>query len=205
MHVGRQHGETPPSRQPLLLEVAPAAGLTEEIIDLLVDAARIIRSPFSQIGGWLIGGAASRVDAPETAVGDREEGLELNVTAAWLPSMGQPDPHVDWARRCCDMLSPFGRGVYANFVSDEEDDVESAYGDRLVRLTALKDRIDPTNVVRCKRQHRAEPMTGPRRAAVTRRRRDGLAGHHRGRPHGPSSAACDVTRVLVRACRASAS
>jgi hypothetical protein len=122
-------------------------GLTDEIIDVLVDAAANTTSPFSQIGGWLIGGAASRVDPSEAAVGDREVGLELNVTAAWLPT-GEKDPHVAWVRRYYDMLSPFSRGVYANFVSDEEGGVEAAYGDRLARLTALKDRVDPTNFFR---------------------------------------------------------
>jgi FAD/FMN-containing dehydrogenase len=123
-------------------------GLTEEVIDVMVDAAHNITSPFSQIGGWLIGGAASRVDPLATAVGDREAGLELNVTAAWLPSMGEPEAHVAWVRRYYDLLSPFSRGVYANFVSDEEGGVELAYGDRLTRLRALKDRMDPTNFFR---------------------------------------------------------
>jgi hypothetical protein len=66
------------------------------------------------------------VDASETAVGDREVGLELNATAAWLPSMGDPGPHVAWVRRYYDMLAPFSRGVYANFVSDEEDGIQFA-------------------------------------------------------------------------------
>jgi FAD/FMN-containing dehydrogenase len=123
-------------------------GPTEAIAAILVDAAHSITSPFSQIGGWLIGGAATRVDPSATAVGDREIGLELNITAAWLPSMGEPDPHMAWVRRYYDMLAPFSRGVYANFVSDEAGGVEHAYGDRLGRLTVLKDRMDPTNFFR---------------------------------------------------------
>ena len=40
-------------------------------------------------------------------------------------------------------------GVYANFISDEgAAGVNAAYGDRLERLTALKDRHDPENVFR---------------------------------------------------------
>jgi FAD/FMN-containing dehydrogenase len=39
--------------------------------------------------------------------------------------------------------------VYANFLSDEgPEGVEAAYGTRLRRLTALKDRYDPGNVFR---------------------------------------------------------
>jgi hypothetical protein len=40
-------------------------------------------------------------------------------------------------------------GVYANFLSDEDTaGVGAAYGKRLQRLTALKDRYDPTNFFR---------------------------------------------------------
>ena len=46
-------------------------------------------------------------------------------------------------------LRPHSAGVYANFLSDEgAAGVEAAYGDRLARLTALKDRYDPANVFR---------------------------------------------------------
>ena len=46
-------------------------------------------------------------------------------------------------------LRPSSVGVYANFLSDEgAAGVEAAYGQRLQRLTALKDRYDPENVFR---------------------------------------------------------
>jgi hypothetical protein len=46
-------------------------------------------------------------------------------------------------------MSPHSSGVYANFLSDEgAAGVEAAYGQRLKRLTALKDRYDPTNFFR---------------------------------------------------------
>ena len=47
------------------------------------------------------------------------------------------------------MLRAHSTGVYANFLSDEgPSGVEFAYGDRLKRLTALKDQFDPDNVFR---------------------------------------------------------
>jgi Berberine and berberine like len=60
-------------------------------------------------------------------------------------------------RRCCRRRA--GRpprrqgrrrgGVYANFLSDEgASGVEDADGERLKRLTALKDRWDPANLFR---------------------------------------------------------
>jgi Berberine and berberine like/Bacterial transcriptional activator domain len=52
-----------------------------------------------------------------------------------------------WARAGWDALRPRSTGIYANFISDEaEAGVEAAYGTRIARLTALKDRWDPENV-----------------------------------------------------------
>jgi hypothetical protein len=49
-----------------------------------------------------------------------------------------------WAR-----LRPYSSGVYSHFLSDEgAAGVQDAYGERLKRLTALKDRYDPTNFFR---------------------------------------------------------
>ena len=46
-----------------------------------------------------------------------------------------------------DALRPYRTGVFSHFLSDEgAAGVEAAYGDRLKRLTALKDRYDPANV-----------------------------------------------------------
>lgn len=71
-----------------------------------------------------------------------EIGVELNVTAAWLPD-DDDDRHRAWA------LRPYSTGVYASFLSGEDAaGVKAAYGDRLTRLTALKDRYDPTNALR---------------------------------------------------------
>ena len=46
-------------------------------------------------------------------------------------------------------LRPSSTGVYSHFISDEgAAGVEAAYGERLKRLTALKDRYDPANLFR---------------------------------------------------------
>ena len=91
----------------------------------------------------------SRVAPDATAVGEREVGFEINMISSWPP----PDPngarHVAWVREGWERLSPRSVGVYANFISDEgASGVEAAYGSRLARLTALKNRYDPTNFFR---------------------------------------------------------
>jgi FAD/FMN-containing dehydrogenase len=124
-------------------------GLADEVIDALVDRVEAITSPFSQIGGWAMGGAVSRVDPDATAVGEREVGFDLSFAAGWPPADPDPDRHLAWVRRGWEALRPHSVGVYANFLSDEgAAGVEAAYGSRLRRLTALKDRYDPENVFR---------------------------------------------------------
>ena len=123
-------------------------GLPDEVVGVFVDRVANSTSPFSQVNGWAMGGAVSRVDPEVTAVGEREVGFDISFAAAWPPSDPEPDRHVAWARAGWEALRPHSAGVYVNFISDEGDGVESAYGHRLKRLTALKDRWDPANVFR---------------------------------------------------------
>ena len=123
--------------------------LSDEVIDVLVARVGAITSPFSQISGWAIGGAASRVDPDATAVGAREVGFELNIVSAWPGADPNGERHVAWVREGWEDLRAHSVGVYANFLSDEDAaGVQAAYGERLARLTALKDRYDPTNFFR---------------------------------------------------------
>ena len=79
-------------------------------------------------------------------MGPREAGFDLNITAAWPRSDPNPEQHKKWVREGWSALQPHSSGVNANFLSDEgAAGVETAYGDRLSRLTALKDKYDPDN------------------------------------------------------------
>jgi FAD/FMN-containing dehydrogenase len=121
------------------------ATLSDDVIGVLLERTANATSPFSQINGWAMGGAVSRVAADATAVGPREVGFDLSLVAAWEAG----DGHHEWVRDGWDALRRHSTGVYANFISDEgRAGVEAAYGDRLARLTALKDRMDPANAFR---------------------------------------------------------
>ncbi len=125
--------------------------LSDEVVDIFAQRVDAITSPFSQISGWAVGGAVTRVDADTTAVGSRERqiGFEINVTAAWPARDLEGERHRAWVREGWELLSPYARGVYANFLSDEgAAGVEMAYGERLERLRSIKDRYDPTNLFR---------------------------------------------------------
>jgi FAD/FMN-containing dehydrogenase len=123
--------------------------LTEAVVDRLAGLAGSITSPLSYVAGFAMGGAVTRVDGDATAVGEREAGYELSIVAAWPPPDPSPERHVAWVRGGSEALSPYRTGVFSHFLSDEGPaGVEDVYGDRLKRLTALKDRWDPANVFR---------------------------------------------------------
>jgi hypothetical protein len=120
--------------------------LTDPVADLITGAVATMTSPFSLVNGWVIGGAMSRVPAGATAVGARPPGFELRMIANWRPGDPDPERHRAWVRDGWERLGPYSDGQYATFLSDEgAAGVRAAYGDRLDRLTALKNRYDPDN------------------------------------------------------------
>ncbi|WP_328474899.1 FAD-binding oxidoreductase [Actinoplanes sp. NBC_00393] len=120
-----------------------------DLPDQIVPLIESVTSPLSLLNGWVIGGAASRVASDATAVGPRRPGFELRLIANWRPGDPDADRHRDWVRRGWESLRPYAAGQFASFLSDEGTaGVRVAYGDRLTRLTALKDRLDPDNVFR---------------------------------------------------------
>jgi FAD/FMN-containing dehydrogenase len=138
--------------------------LSDDVIDEIVGGVGTLPTPLSQLSGWAMGGAAGRVDPGATAVGDRGSGFELNLTAAWRPDDPAGEQHKAWVRERWEALRPHGSGVYANFLSDEgAAGVERAYGDRLTRLTALKDRYDPENFFRLNANIPPSGLRGERR------------------------------------------
>jgi len=123
--------------------------LSDAVIEVCLERMSAATSPFCQIQGWALGGAASRVPAEATAVGRREVGFELSFVTGWAPSDTEGERNRAWARAGWEALGADSVGVYANFISDEgAAGVDAAYGDRVARLTALKDRYDPTNFFR---------------------------------------------------------
>jgi hypothetical protein len=124
-------------------------GFGDGVIDVLMESLERIPTPFSQINGWAMGGAVSRVSADATAVGEREVGIDISLAVGWEPSDPEAEAHKAWSRAGWEALRPHSAGVYANFISDEgAAGLEAAYGDRLARLSELKATWDSDNVFR---------------------------------------------------------
>ena len=124
-------------------------GLGDGVIDVFMEYLESVPTPFSQINGWAMGGAVSRVEPDATAVGEREVGIDISFVVGWEPGDPGGEAHKAWSRAGWEALRPYSTGVYANFISDEGvSGVEAAYGERLARLSGLKAEWDPDNVFR---------------------------------------------------------
>ncbi|MGH3646908.1 MAG: FAD-binding oxidoreductase [Micromonosporaceae bacterium] len=124
--------------------------LSYEAIEVVVERAGTITSPFSSVPIFTQGGAVARVPEEATAYPGRAAAHDINVVAAWQPEDPEPERHVEWVRDFWSALEPYSQGVYVNFMSDESPDALSlAYGARKhQRLRALKRAYDPANFFR---------------------------------------------------------
>ena len=123
--------------------------LADEDIQRMVQALATIPSPASQIELSYLGGAAGRVDASETAFGDRSSPFIVNLLGNW--SAPEEDAaNIAWVRGLFAELRPsMTPGVYVNFMSgDEQDRVPEAYRERWDRLVDVKTHYDPNNFFR---------------------------------------------------------
>ncbi len=120
--------------------------LDDGLIDLLVEQAGRLPSDQCEIFVGQLGGAANRVPADATAYPHRDAEFVMNVHSRWA------NPPEDtactlWAREVFDKTAPYATGgVYVNFITDDEQRVQAAYGANYERLAALKRKYDPTNM-----------------------------------------------------------
>ena len=123
--------------------------LDEQAIEKLTRHGAARPGPMVQLLLEPLGGAMSRIDANDSALGRRDLPWIYHALSLWLePGQEAADAHVAWARElAADMAPHTAPGVYLNFTSDEgEERVRGTYGpERYARLVALKDRYDPTN------------------------------------------------------------
>lgn len=132
-------------------------GLSDEVIDTMVEHATPIPSPFTTVFMEWMGGAIRRVDADGTAFPYRDATLSFTVAPKWTDP-GRDDELIAWAQEFHEAMAPYaGDGVYANYLDrDEADRVKAAYGENYNRLVAVKNEWDPENLFRMNQN--IEPM-----------------------------------------------
>jgi FAD/FMN-containing dehydrogenase len=123
------------------------AGLSDGFIDALIEYARRIPDPMTEIACAQLGGAVSRVPRGATAYNHRDGQYVLNVHGRW-EDPAKDEACIAWARELFQAVAPFATGsAYVNFLTqDEPERVRAAYGENYDRLVALKNKVDPTNL-----------------------------------------------------------
>ena len=136
-------------------------GLTDDLIDVLLEYTERKLSPLSMTLIFQLGGAVSRMAEDSTAYSDRAAAYNIDINAQWLHG---DDPlasqYIQWVRDFNTALGAFSSGgAYVNFLMGDEGEhrTRSTYGrahhDRLV---ALKRVYDPDNVFRL--NHNIDPF-----------------------------------------------
>jgi FAD/FMN-containing dehydrogenase len=123
--------------------------VSDGLIKVLLEYARKIPDPNTEIAFAQLGGAISRVPADATAYVARDAQFTVNVHGRW------EDPAKDaecigWARDLFRAAAPFASsGAYVNFMTQEEGDrIRAAYGPNYDRLVKVKNKYDPNNLFR---------------------------------------------------------
>jgi FAD/FMN-containing dehydrogenase len=123
-------------------------GLSDELIDTVVERFAKVPSPMSAILLEHFHGAVTRVGPTETAVPHRDEGWNLLIPSVWTDA-ADTDANIAWTRETFAALrSHFGTGRWLNYLGDDQidDAVRAAYGPNYERLREVKRRYDPANV-----------------------------------------------------------
>ena len=123
--------------------------LSDEAIDRLIAHADAAPSAHSTIDVWYQGGAMTRVGPTDTAVGDRSSPILIGVEGNW-EDPADDEANLAWTRG---VVADMGRfpsgGAYLNFpgfLEEGEGLLREAYGPNYERLTALKEKYDPSNL-----------------------------------------------------------
>ena len=95
-------------------------GLSDEVIDLLITGANAAPSPMNAVLIEHFGGAVARVGQDATAFDHRDADYNLAIIARWLDP-ADAEANISWARSLWDIVKPFARGAYVNYlgVGDE--------------------------------------------------------------------------------------
>jgi FAD/FMN-containing dehydrogenase len=140
-----------------------APELTDDLIDVVVEAGETLPSPLSAVSVWPLGGAMSEPAPDDTAFRWRDHDYLLVAEANWegdddgtngTGESGEPDDtddaHVAWARETDARFRERGaEGAYAGLpgLGDTDEDVgRLVYGDNYGRLARLKREYDPENL-----------------------------------------------------------
>jgi FAD/FMN-containing dehydrogenase len=120
----------------------------ENAIDLFVEQAEAIPSPFTALIMLGMGGAVSRVGENDTALSGRNVPFNLHLNCMWEGDADEEN--IAWVRETTTAFQPHTvSGMALNFITEISNaDLEDSFGGKLTRLRKLKTTYDPTNLFR---------------------------------------------------------
>ncbi len=123
-------------------------GLSDGLIDTMVERFESVPSPMTTILLEHFHGAVTRIGVTDTAVPHRAEGWNLLVPSVWMDPE-ETGENIAWTRETHRALSPhLDMARWLNYLGDDQDAsaVRAAYGPNYQRLLDLKRRYDPENI-----------------------------------------------------------
>lgn len=122
--------------------------LSDGLFDAIIQYANKLPSPHTEIFIGQMGGATNRIPIEATAYPHREIEFIMNVHTRWEQPKDD-EKCISWARDFFKATNSFAaEGVYANFVSEGDDNTQEAFSKNLTRLRSIKTKYDPENVLR---------------------------------------------------------
>ena len=156
--------------------------LSDDALEIMVNAIQRCPSPMSGLGIVPYLGAVNRVNAAATAFAHRAPGYSLLIVAQWQDSR-ETEPNISWAQETFEALQPHmaDRSYVNNLTADDGRMVHSLWGANYPRLVTVKRCYDPDNIFRLNHNidpSREAPGVGPDAAAAPGTRRGSLEGQH---------------------------
>lgn len=123
--------------------------LSDDLIDLMTEAAENLPTDECEIFTAQLGGAAGRVDPDAMAYAHRRTRYTMNIHGRWQDP-AEDDLCIGWVRGLFDKAAPMSSGsVYINFVPEAgESRTVGPFGENLSRLREIKTKVDPSNLFR---------------------------------------------------------
>ena len=124
-------------------------GLSDDVIDMIIEGNMSSPSPNTLSSIWNFGGATANVAADATAFGDRTMPYMLSIDSVWSDP-ADDDVNIDWTRSFWQRMrahSHQGR-MYLNFPGQGEEGekiLQDTFGDNYTRLREIKRKYDPDN------------------------------------------------------------
>jgi FAD/FMN-containing dehydrogenase len=121
--------------------------LSDDAIDVLVDAFGRVPSIMTGIFLDHLHGAVTRVASDATAFPHRQEAFSVLILGQWADRV-DTDATISWVRETFELLQPhLSDARYTNFLAaDDTTAVRQGYGPNLERLAEIKLAYDPDNV-----------------------------------------------------------